>query len=219
MVTRLLMILLVPLVLLLSATAATASFSIDVDIEAPAGTVPPGESTDLTVTVTILASSDWVCPAAGSVDIQLSVEDESQEFGFTGDLSPRTLSFPFEAGVHGGATDRVGGEETATFTPRVQAGIDRGSHLAHDYTIVATFDGSAPGSCVTIPPNAEGEWPEASGDARVQVSTEREELDDEENGENGGNGDTQDGTEESPAPFVGLTLLVTLAIIALRRTR
>lgn len=196
---------------------ASAVISVSVDHDPPSGPIMVNESEDITIRVSASSSDPIICPAEADVTISLSVEDggDAGDYGFQGDVSPTSVSWSIPTGAYGvGMDEWTGDEQTVTFTAKVLPAFTP-AHRAHDFTIVATYQGGLPGNCVGAALADEDPSPVED---TTRVSIEGQALPEEDGEDEEENGETQNGeTEESPVPVVGILLLLVAGIVAMRR--
>jgi MYXO-CTERM domain-containing protein len=213
----------VPLVLLSLAVPAAAVFELDVEAAPIEEPVPLGETRTSEVTVTLTAADAMVCPGGDELTVALRVENVRAEEGLNAAIATDTLTFSFGAGAYG-VNDTVAEsswEDTATLTVELGSNISRATP-SHDFNVVAEYDGTPPGQC-----QGSSSFQAVSDTAAVRVEIAFPEEDGGTDGDgdgmpgNGDDNETDGGEEEedSPAPAFGALLIVTLALLVVRRRR
>lgn len=167
------------------AAAQQPSFSVTVEPQDSAGTISPGESTDVTVLVR-LEGDNFSC--AGDEDLPVNVT-VSQSGGVSGTASPEQLVFSGTMGVYSSDSPAGGYNESQETTVSFQAS-NTASSGSHDVTVTGTFPGGNYG-----PPEGScgGEFPSAEGTANVPVTVQSQQTDGTDDG------DTDDGTDDGDA--------------------
>lgn len=147
---RVLKIAALPLVtLLLVASAASAQATLDLAIEQldESMDVKVGDPPHTMTFKVVLSGQGFVCSAATSFPIALSVEGADPDSGFNASVSPETLSIPVGQGAYVNPP-------LNSYTNSADAGFEVGignnipkNHGAHTFTVKAAWTGDAPADC------------------------------------------------------------------------
>lgn len=204
--------------------AQEASFSVTLEPQDEAGTLSPGDSSDVTVLVQ-LEGDGFSCTGDEELPVQLSAQGAS---GVTGSPATEEIVFSNTMGIHSsdGPSGPYNESDETTVTVEASNGASSGTH---DVTVTGSFPGGnyAPpeGSC-------SGEFPPAEGTTSIPVTVEADEPDDGttpggDGGDGGSGGDTNgtdggapDGGEEDNGIPIGswiAPIALVASAVALRR--
>lgn len=201
--------------------AQDASFSVTLEPQGEAGTLSPGDSSDVTVLVR-LEGDGFSCTSDEELPVQLSAQGTS---GVTGTPATEEIVFSNTMGIHNSDSPSGGYNESSETTVTVEAS-NGASSGTYDVTLTGTFPGGNYG-----PPegSCSGEFPSAEGTTDIPVTVEADESGDGTTpGSDGGGGDTngtdggspdggEDGGNGIPiGPWIAPIALVASAV-ALRR--